>query len=1575
MSITPPSGWINNPIANAVSAQFDSRPTLATVARQLFAALIAQDYPTLSIDLDRTQLATPHDTGWTFQPLMPRVLDFLASGAMPDFSARAGRASYLSDQPPLHLKLPDEQPLAMSVLEGAINTLAWTLPAALQNSLAGYWGAPGDTGVSRWRWLSDVLIDAMNISASSQADLSPREREMLDQLVDYPDREVRATRFGTQAVHAYVPHATLKTGRHTRNVLGPELMVVCSPHVLLCQPGGPCERYTSVDSAAHAWSRRVTRDEVVEHITLSRFEPDGHLFDTQAATLLNQPLQALNSLVLPAGQNPDTLQSVYREISDPALGFLETVRPSTQVLETLRNQAPDWLRNASAAARARYRHYSLKLARAKTNCQGRTFLSDIPDIRSFTHSTLLTQLTLDQQRFESTPSAQVQPEDVQLTFSGAAGYPGGAGFVDKVHMSLADLAINNLQGQPRGQLSLALRSGRPLPAWLTPDYIHGIGGLIQRVDIGKTYPELLKQQLLDDNHGALQREQDFAAQTAAQLPLQALELSLKREQGFTDAGAAYIQALMQNDPLKRRVDDQPIVIRHLALVRKPHAAADLVANMYIIEADRGEVGPHILYRPLYAEALQQFASRQALLEAIASPGELQASVLTWLSHNARPIYDNGGFQQPHYVRHGLGDEFSPSEIPAPAALAVDGASDELLQFLANGRLMQYLYGCNARALIDQADRETVSNSESRWKVFMEGAGLLFNTLLLPLARGPFMLVGWLLSVIGAASRDIPGLNSQDPTVRKLALADLLLNVGLLMFQWLPPATPAPHPAPADAKAQALRSPFSRRLPEQWPQPPEPQLQQGPVLLDSEGPGLSETVFDFSFSSAHNQLTATQQARLWRMQAPKPATAPQAVLNGPRRGLYYYLRDWYAVIDNRWYQVRLEPEGNVVIVDPFDTHRLGPHLKSNDQGHWSLDLRLRLRGGMPPKRIAAARERKAQRTQHLIDEQERFLNPSQTMRQGVQVAVKSQQQALQDKVKTAEQLMNLAARDPKYADAARANTRRNFDKALNEQTAAYANLLDSRQERRELGIPLPDAVAVILLENTVRNARKTVVIGDMDRQALYAAHPDLTGSYDQALPAVLANPARYAQFLKDMSQINERQIAALELKDRNLLELYRLGEQGLAGYNRLTDGRPDELSALSLKYLQLQNLKYLSKKHWQSGLINNELDLALEPLARHVRTHSELNNLNLSTADRLDVLDSLFEHYGQAVDALQGIGMVHADQLDMAYFQSTQALVESLYQDVVQQLAAEIKPVSSSQKRPPKRALTHEGKPQKKVIRTRKQGFLIGDLKLAGSTLPIDVVELRSEQDDRLLATYSQHEHRWDEVREQRRPSQPELPPGTRALNVVKGEARKRLKALTAVLQREEGYARISRFPVEIQESLDNQATGLGELASELERAIDAQPKAQQTVDDRTLASQLRGSADTLSAKGRTLRTQRTLELAPTDSHLAYLLEHNQVQLASLGPRLEMRGERSDFIQEYAVNDKRGYPLWYAHFHYPKADTPKLEYTVAHLKTKAQRRDSYYSLLARAQSPQSVVDVHRGAISRELAERWFLSLIP
>lgn len=1552
--------------AQAVSTQFASRPTLDTVTRQLLTELIRQRYPTLVIDLSRTQLAIPHPTGgWTLHPLMARVLEFLATGTALDLSDRHGESCYLTDAPPSRLKLaaPATSALDMNIIENLIKELPLTLPTALQNALATYWREEADNGVSRWRWLSDWLADNLRVAAISQAELDGPEREMLEQLINYPDRDERIRRFGANAVRAYYPRATLKEGQQTLPLLSPHLLLTQATRVLLCQTTGACERFSSMDASLQAWARQVAQPYVVEHITTQQWEPDGNVFDIQAALMLNQQLQDLGALTLPTRLELDTLRALCLEIGNPAHSFLDAPASAAKLQTTLRQQAPAWLQHACAADQIRYGRYSLALASAKKRSNGHTFLSDIPDIYTFATNALLQQLKHDEITFdkvtpEQSKAVQFHPDDLQLTFSVAVGYPGGSGFVEPVHMSLTDLAITNLQGQPHGQLTVRHRRSLPLPTWLTPDYIKGRGGLIEQVDIGKAYPELLDTQLLGDSDQARQRTERFAQHTVAQLPMLALEWALNNQHGMTLRGADYVAALMGERIEQRQVEGQAIVIRHLALVRKSQATPDVVTNMYIIESESALAGPHLLYRPLYADPLREFASREDLLQAIAHPGELQTSVLTWLSDGARPVYANGGFQEPHYPRFGMGDEFSVPDVPQPATLATDGSNDELRQFLSSGQLMQFLYGSNARALVDQADRASISNHESRWRVLLEGAGLLFNTLLLPLARGPLMLTGWLLSLMSSASHDIPALGSDDPVTRELALVDLLLNIGMLMHQWLPPTTSPSTPLADDVRQQALRSPLTRLGNEHWPPPPAPAVHQGSTVLENEGLARDATVFDFSFSNAHLQLTPSQRERLAGFRAPKPEPLPTPQLDGPRRGLYSYLGDWYALLDTQWYKLSPDRDAGVVIVDPIDPTRLGPFLQTDGLGNWSLDLRLRLRGGMPAKRIAAERKRQAERKIQLNAQYEQFSND---------------QQAQQKKADDAEMLMTLAAANPKYSDAAKASTRRAFDRALYEQSEGYRKILDSRKEREALHIPFPAQISAILLENTINNARKSVVIADMDRQALYAMHREFMGGKIEPTPAMLANVAHHLQFLNEMSEINERQIKALELKDHYLLELFNLGQPGLESYNRLTMNRPAELGALAIKYQQLNTLKYLSVKTWEHSA-NTELYSVLEPLHPQVRTHAELSTLSLTPDDRLNVLDSLFRHYGQALDALQSIAMVHADNLHMTSFQHIQKLLTELYQDAMQQLAAEIKPEPNAVKHPPKHPRPADGGPQKKVIKTRKQGVLIGDLKPADATLPIDRVEVRSVEGDQLLGTYSQHEHQWDEIIEVR-PSAPLLPPGTRALSVVKGEARKYLQELMPILKREAGYAKVSKFPVEIQESLQKEARRFTELADELYRSIQAKPEDSRVLTDQTLLDEMRAAVTTLTTKGQELRVQYSLELPPNDANLVYLLGRDLVQLARLGSRIEMRGVRQDFIQEYAVNDKRGYPLWYAHFHYAKADTPKHDYTVAHLKKKNQRKDSYYSLLANARGPQSVVDVHHGTIGRELAERRFLPLAP
>ncbi|MDP9780402.1 dermonecrotic toxin domain-containing protein [Pseudomonas fluorescens] len=1552
-------------LAQSVSLQFASRPTFEEVAQRMLEQAIKEKYPSLTFDLSKTRLATPDPAsrGFTLQPFMPRVLDYLALGSPLDFTERGGRRCFLSDTPPRELS-PQDGKLDIKVIEKLLLELPWTVPIGLADALTRYWNAGVDTNnnTSRWRWLSDALKNTLSIRSLQQTGLTDPAREALDQIVRWPEREQRFRRNNPSPVYAYSLETKVTRDGSSSVLTGSEILLTYCKNgatvFLLCSPGGAVQSFASLEAFNSHWGARIASRYVVDTLTCQRNEISGNAFDTQAAMLLEQQLADLNAVQLPSRIGLQDLSTLYQELSDPARYLLDEPQLTPETAARIEPLLPDWLKQASIVDQTKFQHYSLTLASAKKRHQGRTFLSDIEDIKAFAAAALLKQMQqTNDSHSDKAQASQYQPDDVELTFSVAAGYPGTSGIIEKRKMSLTELAIANLVARPSANLVLSHRLGLTLPSWLTPDFITRKNGLIEQVDIGTTYPRYLQQRLLDDVPQAQERQRLFAEQIPAQLPLEALKQMLNHENGVTRQGLGLVEALLNPDTSSQQVGGQSVVIRHLAFLRKPEAHPDTVSNMFIIEPEDVKTGPHLLYRPLYAPSLQEFPTRQALLQAIATAGDLQKSILTWLPDAARPIYANGGFQEPHIVRFFQGDEFNLPEKPTPATLAIDSVNDELRQFLHNGELMQYLYGSNARALVSQADRNSVSNSESRWAVLLEGGSLLFNTLLMPLLRGPAMATFWLWSLMASASHDIPALSSEDPVTRELAAVDLLLNLGMLVHQFPAISAPSRTPLPETLKEQAMRAPAPRPIPEQWPAPAAPSILEGPVALPGAHFADASRQLDLSFASTRQRLTAEQRTRIQRLQVPRPASLPEPIKYGPYTGLYVIQNKWHGLVEGMLYRVSPESDGSATIVDPQaprDPAKNGPVLQSDNQGNWSMDLRLRLRGGMPPKRLAEMRRLKTQRAAELGQYLKDYYATEADQQRALDIA---------QEIMTRTQAGN-------FTEAQRADKRARFYKLLQEQTDGYLRLLDNVSEYASLDMQLPSGIVPALMENVINNARKAFLISEFDLTALDAAYSQFTQNRSALETNVVHNLAEYFNYLDALSDINDRSIHWLGLRDRYLDALLNLDAAGAQAFERLTRDRPlGERTVLATKALQLPTLAALIFKDPDSDLPDS-LHKVTQLLMEQARSQSDLSTYELPPSEQLEVLESLVEHYGAALDTMQGMKALNAGEMDTSYFGRLFRLVEGLYEDASTKLAAEIKPEPQPRIRPPKRSRTPSGRPQKKVIKTRKSGVLIGDLKPAGTSLPIDVVELRAEVDDRLLATYSQHDDVWDIVEVQR----PAPTPRTRSVKTIKAEARKLLGQLENGLLNTERYKTQCRFPQEIEEIMNNEAGRYRRLSEELERAFTGSTSPR-TAAEQKLLDELANAVSRLTTRGSELRTELSLKLPPTNSNLQYLFEKNLIQVARLGERTALKGERKDFLQEYAINDRDGWPLWYAHFHYEAADTPKADYSVAHLKTKEQRREHYHSMLAKAKSPYAVVNVHRGQIGRPLAQSKFLPLAP
>ena len=1547
------------PPENAVRAQFSGSPTLESVTQQLLADAIAQQYPSLVIDLDHTRLATPQPMGgWTLEPFMARVKQFLGSGTDLDFSPIYGESYYLSDQHYAWLTLQEGE-LDMKVIEKLVKELAWRLPIGLQDALNEFWGQDCGAGGNRWSWLSDVIKDTQTIRALQQPDLNKEILQAISQVINAPVREDRIRLYQDNAVRAYWIKVSLISAGVMSSGLSARIALATRDRVFVFQPNGRTRTYKDIDALSQSWSAGVKRRYAAEEIRLTRFELEGNVFEASAAAILNQQLERIGLLNLPASIGWQALDNVYRDITDTAALFEDSPQANLDTLETLKTQLPDWLANASPGDQALYRQYSLSLSATKKINKGQTYLYGITDLHTYAVDVLREQMRADQLRLElntdkHVSDAVLDPEALELTFTTATGLPDAVGIIESTAMSLTELALNNLKGRPKGSVRLRHRYGLTLPDWLTTDYITRRNGLIEQVNIGKAYPERLEDLLLSSS-ALSTREKIFAEHLSAQLPLEALEHSLKKENGVTAQGARYVAALVQPGTSDRVVDENIIVIRHLALVRKHEALPDVVANMFIIEPQDVEQGPHLLYRPFYAQSLLEYPTRAALLDAIAQPGELQKSVLTWLSDRARPVYDYGGFKEPHIVHFTLGDEFAPIDTPAPAQLATNGTSNELMQYLANGQLMLFLYGSNARGLVEQANAESVSNSESRWAVLLEGASLIFNSLLLlPELPRPLMLTAGLKSLAELAVRNIPALASPDKAVRENAAADVLINLSLLLFHPILDALPRLTKLPPGLKSSIMRPFAPPHFKENWPASPPPLIDAGLVALPGVFPNTESTPVDFSFASARNQLTPSQRERLAGFKVTPPQPLPPAQASGLHKGLYRFDDKWHVLIGEDLFPVDVDPSGAAVIVSASDISLYGPGVKPDGRGKWSLDLRLRLQGGMPPRRIASRQRENEARILELRGELNDFY---------------AAEESLFRKVKVTSEALQSASADLRFPRAQIASLRERLNTALQEQLNAYLKMLNTTEERIRLHVPFTTSSLNTLLEKAFNNRVVALYLSSLERKALTDKWPQFSTPGPELDWAGEDDPQGFNQFLHELISLNGRAIERVEKRNSLLDELFNQGPSGVTSATPLLEEIYREgLTPLSLKAVQLSCLKLASTKIRVEIAVEESLDHTIDPLQEHVQTHNELNVQTLDSHKRLEVLDSLVENYGQALDALHGIRIVNAEDLEPEYFNKLVQLLTELYQDARTLLAAEIKPEPKARKKPRSRP-SSGGTPKKKVISVKGRGKLIGEIKPAGKDWPIEVIEIRDGFENKLLSTYSQHGDEWREIKEAVRP----VAAPSRALSLIKGEARKLYRLYDENLFKAREFQKLCRYPVEIEELFTNEGKKLDKLATEMDVAMQSIPAESRRADDVTLVDNMRTAARNFFSEGKAFRTQLSRELPPTHSNLQYLLGENLVQIAGLGKRIKLQGPRQDFIQEYAVNDRGGFTLWYAHFHYAEARTPKLDFDVAHLKTKEQRKLSYYSQLADARSEQAVVDVHYGRIGKELAERWFLPL--
>ncbi|VVP03935.1 hypothetical protein PS850_03012 [Pseudomonas fluorescens] len=1595
--------------AQAVHQRFAHRPSLFSVVFNALRDRMLEHYPTLEMDLRSVKLASPHPSGgWEFQLLINVAVEHVLNPQLLDLSPRHELPFYLTQKIPSRLKIPEPPyTIDMQVIADIIAALPSTIHIYFQQALADYWSATDAQGISHWQWLGEFLNGQMT-AAASRPDLAQTQRDMLSLVAAWPEH-VKRSPLATPPIYASFIETTLIRAGKEQRLLTPDLLLVRDQQVLLYSVAGAIETFDSIDAFSQAWGIRMQHQFQFDSMTWRRNEPDANVFEQQAALILNRQLEDLGNLTF-QGLSERSLERRLDTFTDPALLFATVPEAPTAQLQQLNNRLPEWIKQASADDRFAYHRHLQDLAQVLKQNQGRSFNEGIENIHDFSRDALRKQMQTDH--------GDQDPDDVVLDFSVAAGYPGGAGFIEHERMSLTELALKNLAGKPKGTLKLSSKSAKVLPGWLDEAYVLGSTGLIQRVDIGTAYPQKINDLLLSDTADARRRETLFIRELKVRLPTQALEFKIRNQYGVSATGYRYVKALLGETVSDRTVDGQEIVLRPLALCRKVGAGADTVNNIFIIEPRDTTAGPHLLYRPLYADSLHQYPTRQALLDAIAAPGDLQNSVLTWLNDKARPTYDHGGIKEPHLLHFLNGDEFGFYEKPAPATLAVDTGAEKWLQALVDGKLFNQLFVSTAQALVDLADQGSVSNSESRWAIVMEGAWLLFNSLLLPLVRGPAMLAGWFLVFVSSLEQDTAGLDSNDPTTRELALIDLLLNTAMVLLHAATPSNQprlaelAPDHSPLDLASWRRSAGVSH---------PEgaPVIGYGPAALPGEPPAAGHTALDFSRSIASPEASKKLFNTLLTIHVPWPDPLPKPEGSGTFKGLYRFGDIWHASVGGLLFQVSIEPGfGDVYLLNPKLPHHPGFKLASDGLGHWRLDRKARLNGGMPRGRVGAWQVKHNKALKALQKQFTSLMAPLNQLADIVRPAEAELTAARKDLARQAKKLRQLWLLLPQAIEELREVFSQRHDLARTSTAQARVALDTKLAQYRQANEPFIEALQAF--------ADKAAELSEADRtdprpgaersdaiQSIYdywttvfdTLSQKFIGSFDSEqgesrieigkrceteLPQHITTA--YNEYINSNKTSFELLIEMIEPAEKieTLLQQADPALQVLLLKDKPTD------KYISPALLKQAMLVFLNELVMDRGHVPEPAELPFADeltdsgTRRSIFAHSEMRTTTgYSTAEKIDVLKNVLERYERLENAVSsltemGSGFVREEYrtLFLEHLSDARSSLET-------QLADEILIDEGFAPEPRPEKPTKVKTANKKVIKTSK-GSLVGDLRTGQTGATGSFVDIKDPTTGQTVATFEEDtsEGLWKVVTGEsssQAPS-PEVPPvpvvpSARSLKKITAQAQEILDDRARIERRIRFQQKQLHDPRRLEglqpwewdHMLTTPAMKLESLAREIQSDHATNSDALQ------LAEHYLGDVESMKKQAREFCSEGYLLQRPRASNIKYLLEHKFVIIDLVKTRFPLKA--GDFLTEYAVHDKskikdgkldNDKALWYAHFHYASVDAPISPPAYAHLKIQAERKYTQRELFEKNKNnARAIIDLKKEEIPLALAEELFL----
>ncbi|WP_053133581.1 hypothetical protein [Pseudomonas sp. MIACH] len=1495
---------------------FSSPPTLREAAIKQAQATLDRRFPSLGLRAEHVAIGTPMSADQThYSALADEVVTRLAS-AQPTRYVEDYHQVFVHQR---EIHVPGGPPLLD--VEEVVNQLGADLLDAWLEQLLDWWRAVVPVNTTRWAYLSDdwlaLLYDSPQppgMDAAQFTRLFPRASLRAGR----PDRQwtLDAAALPVHTVHVR-PQGSAQT---------PEMLPLLILDQWLFSPATglhPLKRLDDIEVLIPDYLSARLADQALEWFVQ---EPWGDPFDALAASYAERQRADVLAIDRSVPRSSAQFQAMLDYVTDPSRWFESVLTPYQLRLQ---DQLPLWLIHASAADSLAYAHALQALVVAGAG----TFLDGIAPIRTFADQSLKDCLRKDRR------ASGIEPQDIELTYHivTAAMTAGGfaTGDVHPLTLTLTDLALENLGGFPHLPSAIKLK-GSPAPDWLTATLLLGC---VSEVDIGQTYPALLKQTLLDDPVERQRREALFTRQVRAQLPLLALQMKLKGEHGLTDAGYRLVQAALMQPP--------QAALWPLAFKATPTSSPDTVLNLYVIGPRDADDGPHLLYQPLFSPSLQEFSSAQALFEAIKAAGPLQDTVLAWLPPTRQALYANGGFEEPH-VRHFLaGDEFSVPERPASVRLSK--------QLIAQDPLPG-VFASTVQALVSLAERQSVSNAEQRWATLKEGGWLLFNSLL-PFLRGPVALAGWMVQVMDSVHRDVQAISGTDPAAQAQGVMDLLSNLVLILAHR---ASPREVPSTLDLRDPAFAPSPPRLAP--------PTLTRGPLNIPLRAPG--------GWSNARDTLTPPLQARLERLSLkafaqPWPARLPGAQVGGRLDGVLFNAAaqppQWQVLVRGHVYRARVTDDSVRVI--SADGREMGPWLKLLDTGRWEVDLRLRLLGGQADTPVVTNTE---SRRQQLEQDYRQYGQRREAANRAVVVAY---------------HLLTSDVANLTDEQRARAGTR--YTQELQNKLDAALLELDCLKDlqalkhrpgyERELSTALEGII--LNLQQLLTQARVTTIAINTRLVPVL----DQVQSLNEQESSWDINQQAHQTLMDGLRQLADSNEHAIRWRTQEVSFLQAL--EGVPKYGKdraqsLRMGQAASPSVLDLQSLQVTALWAVALKTEGPRLDEDffqSLDDTINRARWASRSQAQLHELApLSAQLRIELLDSLNHVYAQTDDRIEFWRAMEPDKFHLDYLDKLQQLCGQLHAEVERELAVALTPVS-----PAPRAAPAPRPALKNIIRTRNQDLYVAQVKMTTGEQPVEVAEVVDAQNT-VIASFT---HAADGVWEPVKKPVPRRAAALPNLNrlIEQGEALQAsvAPAIAEVLR----MAPKSNEPQSLQDLLDQHAAKLRQCADAIHRQLQhSEPgrlAATQQARARTVADELRAAASRLSEQGLQARLTAIKARLPTQSGVDVLVSHHEARIFRQGERVALAASPHDWLQTYVVMDVHTrQPLWYAHFHYERQAGPDDHFTAAHLKTLEQHRmGKQAQAQAQAQAFASIqagqtgrvrqtVEIHRGEIYLRMARRLF-----